>query len=259
MLSAAAAEEALALAAIYGDDCVESEPATGSVCVSLREHHVTLRFTLPAGYPDAGGPTVEVALRHRAEDAARLVSGLAQFVAPGECALFAYCEWVKEQLQSAAPEPPAKQPKPVPRTRAASPGAVARAALVAARVKRGEPVTERKSVFLAHCCEVHTPEQVQAFVAHLLTDKRIAAATHNVLAYRLEPRPGVFAADCDDDGESAAGGRLMHLLTVLRAANVAVVVSRWYGGIQLGADRFKIFNQAARDVLDAHGFLPPRA
>lgn len=33
--------------------------------------------------------------------------------------------------------------------------------------------------------------------------------------------------DCDDDGESAAGGRLLHLLQVADAKNVVVVVSRW--------------------------------
>lgn len=30
--------------------------------------------------------------------------------------------------------------------------------------------------------------------------------------------------------------------------NVAVVVSRWYGGIQLGPDRFKHINNATRFV-----------
>ena len=35
-------------------------------------------------------------------------------------------------------------------------------------------------------------------------------------------------------GESAAGGRLLHLLNILDVQNVCVVVSRWYGGILLG-------------------------
>ena len=40
--------------------------------------------------------------------------------------------------------------------------------------------------------------------------------------------------DNDDDGEDAAGGRLLHLLQILDAKNVLVIVSRWYGGIKLG-------------------------
>lgn len=61
--------------------------------------------------------------------------------------------------------------------------------------------------------------------------------------------------DCDDDGETAAGSRIAHLLEILEVENVLVVVSRWYGGILLGADRFKHINQAARDALEVGGFL----
>jgi hypothetical protein len=39
-------------------------------------------------------------------------------------------------------------------------------------------------------------------------------------------RAASVASDCDDDGESAAGGRLLHLLTILDVKNVCVVVSR---------------------------------
>jgi hypothetical protein len=64
-------------------------------------------------------------------------------------------------------------------------------------------------------------------------------------------------ADNDDDGESAAGGRLAHLLQILVGScfdhldvgnamqsiqdieEVLVIVTRYYGGVQLGPDRFK--------------------
>ena len=62
-------------------------------------------------------------------------------------------------------------------------------------------------------------------------------------------------ADNDDDGESAAGARLAHLLQILELENVLVVVSRWYGGILLGPERFKHINQAARDALELAGLL----
>ncbi len=55
--------------------------------------------------------------------------------------------------------------------------------------------------------------------------------------------------DCDDDGESAAGGRLLHLLAVSGVDSAVVVVSRWYGGVQLGPDRFRHINNAARNAL----------
>jgi len=37
-----------------------------------------------------------------------------------------------------------------------------------------------------------------------------------------------------------SGSRMLHLLDILNVENVMVVVSRWYGGIQLGPDRFKV-------------------
>lgn len=70
--------------------------------------------------------------------------------------------------------------------------------------------------------------------------------------YDIELR---LTSDYDDDGESAAGSRLAHLLEILELENVLVVVSRWYGGTLLGADRFKHINQAARDALEKAGLL----
>ncbi|RSH90273.1 eIF2 kinase Gcn2p negative regulator [Saitozyma podzolica] len=61
--------------------------------------------------------------------------------------------------------------------------------------------------------------------------------------------------DCDDDGETAAGSRLAHLLEILEVENVLVVVTRWFGGIHLGPDRFKHINQVGRDALEVGGFL----
>jgi putative IMPACT (imprinted ancient) family translation regulator len=80
---------------------------------------------------------------------------------------------------------------------------------------------------------------------------KVCNATHNVfclLTYNLY-------ADNDDDGETAAGGRLAHLLQILELDDVLVVVTRYFGGIHLGPDRFKHINQAARNALELSGFL----
>ena len=37
--------------------------------------------------------------------------------------------------------------------------------------------------------------------------------------------------------------------------NAVVVVSRWYGGIQLGPDRFKHINNVARTLLLSSGIV----
>lgn len=37
--------------------------------------------------------------------------------------------------------------------------------------------------------------------------------------------------------------------------DVLVVVTRWFGGVHLGPDRFKHINHAARNALEAAGLL----
>ena len=65
----------------------------------------------------------------------------------------------------------------------------------------------------------------------------------------------VNECDCDDDGETHAGGRMLHLLEILECENVFVMVSRWYGGVKLGPDRFKHINNATRNVLEIAGVV----
>ena len=131
-------------------------------------------------------------------------------------------------------------------------------------------VTEKKSTFLARACFVQSPQQAQACIAYLLdTDKRAAKAMHNITAFRIQPfleRPHAAASSrrdivyqsCDDDGETAAGGRLLHLLQVMDVWNVLVVVSRWYGGVKLGPDRFSIINSVAREAIVQGGWTRSR-
>jgi hypothetical protein len=49
-----------------------------------------------------------------------------------------------------------------------------------------------------------------------------------------------------------AGGRLAHLLLMMEVKGMIVVVTRWFGGIQLGPDRFKHINTVARMQIEEH-------
>jgi hypothetical protein len=72
-------------------------------------------------------------------------------------------------------------------------------------------------------------------------------------AYRIrEASPkanSVLKHDNDDDGEDGAGSRLAHLLEMRQEDGVLVLVSRWFGGIQLGPKRFAHISNVARDLL----------
>lgn len=51
-------------------------------------------------------------------------------------------------------------------------------------------------------------------LSQLYENKKIANATHNIYAYRIKGQKNSKIQDCDDDGETHAGGRLLHLLEV---------------------------------------------
>lgn len=140
-------------------------------------------------------------------------------------------------------------------------------------IVRSEPILERKSEFLGHAIRIRHPDEVPVILSHILdSDKRIQRATHPIIhAWVCRTEDNVLHhgmlninIDCDDDGETAAGGRLAHLLSLLvcvrclttkELENVLVVVTRWYGGVLLGPDRFKHINRVARDALVRAGFV----
>lgn len=49
-----------------------------------------------------------------------------------------------------------------------------------------------------------------------MENRKVASAAHNMYAYRLqkEGQPSCLVQDCEDDGETAAGGRMLHLMQV---------------------------------------------
>mmetsp|Transcript_26490 Transcript_26490/g.40238 ORF Transcript_26490/g.40238 Transcript_26490/m.40238 type:complete len:415 (-) Transcript_26490:25-1269(-) len=122
-------------------------------------------------------------------------------------------------------------------------------------ILHGEPIVDRKSTFVAHAAKVETEAQVQWVLRELLSDSKVAVATHNIFAYRFyDTQRGVQVADNDDDGEDGAGSKLAALLSMSGSEGVFVMVSRWYGGIHLGADRFKHISRAASTLLDSAGW-----
>ena len=91
---------------------------------------------------------------------------------------------------------------------------------------------EKKSVFIGHCARVTTEEEAAAYVKQL--KKQYADARHNVWAYLLR---GGIVARYSDDGEpqGTAGVPVLDVLRKSGAEDVCMVVTRYFGGILLGA------------------------
>lgn len=119
-----------------------------------------------------------------------------------------------------------------------------------------DPITDRKSTFVAFAKEVHSVDEAYECLSKLMEDKKCGRANHAMRAWRVKDlKTSAQYQDCDDDGETAAGSRMLHLMSVMDAWNVMVVCCRWFGGVHIGPDRFKHINSATRDALVKGGFV----
>ena len=104
-------------------------------------------------------------------------------------------------------------------------------------------IVVRHSRFLAHAAPVHSPDEAAAFMAAV----SVADATHNCWAWRIGD-----GYRSSDDGEPAgtAGRPILAAIDGQGFDGVAVVVTRWYGGIKLGAGGLvRAYGGAAAECL----------
>ena len=91
---------------------------------------------------------------------------------------------------------------------------------------------EKRSLFIGHATHVESEEEAANFVKSI--KKQYADATHNVWAYHLK---GGIIARYSDDGEpqGTAGMPVLEAIRKSGADDVCVVITRYFGGILLGA------------------------
>ena len=110
---------------------------------------------------------------------------------------------------------------------------------------------ERKSVFIGHAKPVTSEEEARAFIEEIR--HQYADATHNVYAYLLN---GGSIARYSDDGEphGTSGVPTLNVLKMSGAMDLVVVVTRYFGGILLGAGGLvRAYSAAARLAIDEAG------
>ena len=95
-----------------------------------------------------------------------------------------------------------------------------------------DEIVEKKSRFIAQVFPVETEEEVATILEQM--KKKYWDARHNCSAYVLGERQELMR--CSDDGEPSqtAGKPMMDVLTGAGLTNVAVVVTRYFGGTLLG-------------------------
>lgn len=109
-------------------------------------------------------------------------------------------------------------------------------------------VRDRGSKYAVSGGPVSNRADVDAFLKQLKRDRKFANATHNswgVVFSDNSPLKG-------DDGESGAGMVILRMLEREELFDHLIVVTRWYGGVKLGGDRFRRVQDCVRAYLDAH-------
>ena len=91
---------------------------------------------------------------------------------------------------------------------------------------------EKKSIFIGHATPVRNEDEARAFIES--KRREYHDATHNCYAYLLN---NGAVARYSDDGEPSgtAGVPILNVVKMSGATDLAVVVTRYFGGILLGA------------------------
>ena len=110
--------------------------------------------------------------------------------------------------------------------------------------------TEKRSRFISHIRPVETEEEAQAFIREMKT--KFYDARHNCWCYIV----GRSTVRYGDDGEpqGTAGQPMLKVFERENVTNVCCVVTRYFGGILLGAGGLtRAYSRGAKDALSAAG------
>lgn len=107
---------------------------------------------------------------------------------------------------------------------------------------------ERKSQFIGYIAPISTEEEALAFLAEIRAKHR--DARHNCFAYIL--KNGVKRASDDGEPQGTAGVPILEVVEREGITDVIVVVTRYFGGILLGAGGLvRAYAHAAKLAVDA--------
>ncbi|MFU0789790.1 MAG: YigZ family protein [Virgibacillus proomii] len=91
----------------------------------------------------------------------------------------------------------------------------------------------QKSRFIGYVKRVETEEEAQAFIQEI--KKKHFDATHNCSAYLIGEHDQIQKANDDGEPSGTAGIPILEVLKKQQLKDTAVVVTRYFGGIKLGA------------------------
>ncbi|PFG14828.1 YigZ family protein [Bacillus sp. es.036] len=122
------------------------------------------------------------------------------------------------------------------------------------KVEGENEIVIQKSRFIAHVKRTPTEEEAQAFIQSI--KKRHASATHNCSAYLIGEQDLIQKANDDGEPSGTAGVPMLEVLKKRKLKDTTVVVTRYFGGIKLGAGGLiRAYGQSVSEGLNATGIV----
>ncbi len=114
-------------------------------------------------------------------------------------------------------------------------------------------IEEKKSIFIGHAAPVANEEEALAFIKEIKAE--FADARHNCYAYLIGSGAVARASD-DGEPQGTAGVVLLDALKKNGVTNAVIVVTRYFGGILLGAGGLvRAYSAAAMAAVRASGIV----
>ncbi|KKB41174.1 YigZ family protein [Bacillus thermotolerans] len=115
----------------------------------------------------------------------------------------------------------------------------------------------QKSRFIAYVSRAETEEEAQAFIADI--KKKNWNATHNCSAYMIGENNQIQKANDDGEPSGTAGLPMLEVLRKRDLKDTVVVVTRYFGGIKLGAGGLiRAYGKTASEGVNAAGVVERR-
>lgn len=111
-----------------------------------------------------------------------------------------------------------------------------------------------KSRFIAHVARAETEEEAQEFIQSIKKDHW--NATHNCSAYLIGENDQIQKANDDGEPSGTAGVPILEVLKKRHLKDTVVVVTRYFGGIKLGAGGLiRAYGKATSEGINATGVV----
>ncbi|KAI6381017.1 hypothetical protein MCOR25_001319 [Pyricularia grisea] len=114
-----------------------------------------------------------------------------------------------------------------------------------------QSVSLKESTFIARATTMSSVyDRKRLFAALMEKYPVLKTATHNAWAYRVKQTgSGRVTEDSFDDGETGCGKLMLEVMRESDSVDTLVVLTRWFGGIMLGPDRWRLMRNVVRGAL----------